>query len=180
MTWAQTGDLAGLTYGAPTSVGMANAEGAGAAVARASHVHDTEAGFIDSADKFAAGVVAAAALGAGPLLEVRMPIPTSATGNSDPLYSTYIPPATSRLRKIVVDVTEAFDGSSQKLRLGIEGNSQKYLVTSPILADIRTYIYDGLDILMSPTALIRAGMTRQNGTAVGAGTISMFFSIPEV
>jgi hypothetical protein len=47
-----------------SSVGTANTEGTTAFFARADHVHDTAAGFIDSSDKFAAGVVDAAAIGA--------------------------------------------------------------------------------------------------------------------
>ncbi len=52
-----TGTVASLTGSAPANVGTAAAVGAATDAARANHVHDTDAGFIDLADKFAAGVI---------------------------------------------------------------------------------------------------------------------------
>lgn len=57
------GNVATLTSTAPTDVGTTAAVGDGSEAARDNHVHDTAAGFIDNADKFASGVVDAAAIG---------------------------------------------------------------------------------------------------------------------
>lgn len=58
------GDAAELTSDAPSDVGTTAAVGNATTAARANHVHDTAAGFIDNADKFTAGVVDTTALGA--------------------------------------------------------------------------------------------------------------------
>jgi len=67
VTWKKIlldGDAATPSDNAPQAVGTTAAAGTGAACARDDHVHDTAAGFIDNADKFAAGVVDTTALGA--------------------------------------------------------------------------------------------------------------------
>ena len=58
------GDAASLSTNTPVNVGTTAAAGSGTAASKDDHVHDTAIGFIDSADKFAAGVVDAAAIGA--------------------------------------------------------------------------------------------------------------------
>lgn len=58
------GAVANLTGNAPADVGTTAAVGAGTEAARDNHVHDTAAGFIDNADKFATGVVDDAAIAA--------------------------------------------------------------------------------------------------------------------
>ena len=58
------GAVASLTSNAPADVGTTAAVGNGTEAARDNHVHDTAAGFIDLADKFASGVVDQAAIGA--------------------------------------------------------------------------------------------------------------------
>lgn len=52
-----------LTSNAPANVGTSAAVGSGTAAAKDDHVHDTDTGFIDNANKFASGVVDAAAIG---------------------------------------------------------------------------------------------------------------------
>jgi len=56
------GNIATLSANAPANVGTAAAAGSGTAASKDDHVHDTATGFIDNANKFAAGVVDAAAI----------------------------------------------------------------------------------------------------------------------
>ena len=66
VTWKKVlldGDAAVPSDAAPANVGITAAAGVGAACSRDDHVHDTAAGFIDSATKFGAGVVDTTALG---------------------------------------------------------------------------------------------------------------------
>src|SRR3989304_4819496 len=56
------GDVATLSANAPADVGTAASAGAGTAASKDDHVHDTATGFIDNANKFASGVVDAAAI----------------------------------------------------------------------------------------------------------------------
>lgn len=58
------GDAAIPSDATPANVGTTADKGTSAECSRADHVHDTAAGFIDNADKFAAGVVDTTALGA--------------------------------------------------------------------------------------------------------------------
>ena len=56
------GDVATLSASAPADVGTAASAGSGTAASKDDHVHDTATGFIDNANKFASGVVDAAAI----------------------------------------------------------------------------------------------------------------------
>lgn len=66
--WAEVargaGGVAVLTSGAPSDVGTTAAVGSSSEASREDHVHGTAAGFIDNANKFAAGVVDKDAIGA--------------------------------------------------------------------------------------------------------------------
>ena len=66
------GDAASPSDNAPANVGTTAAAGTGTACSRDDHVHDTAPGFIDAADKFAAGVVDTAALGAAAVTSAKI------------------------------------------------------------------------------------------------------------
>lgn len=172
-----------------TSVGGTIAHGVSADYARTDHVHDIGVSAIDAANMFLAGVVDTAALGAlavtspkagaGIAQEVKVAIPTGAGGGTaDSVITT---PASSRMQKLVVDVTTGFD-SSGALTLSIGSKvtlATRYLAASSILGAIDTYVYDGLDIACDAAEEVRLTLARADGT-VGAGSVTAFFGIPAV
>lgn len=86
------GDAATLTTSDPSDVGVTAGSGTSLEAARADHVHDTAAGFIDNANKFTTGVVDSAAIGSDAIVNSHIATGAveSAEIGSDAILSSHI------------------------------------------------------------------------------------------